>query len=128
MNTTTITNRLAEIGCMFDGAVGVTYDALIRSTIDVDFIIRMDSVLGCYMAKYHYHISRKDIPRIEDIPHADKSYFWNEAKKYTDEQDRRIKAAKVIYLIDQLCHNGWRTDEVRDRTSDASRVPRMASK
>jgi len=113
---------------MFDGAVGVTYDALIRSTIDVDFIIRMDSVLGCYMAKYQYHISRKEIPRIEDIPHADKSYFWNEAKKYTDEQERRIKAAKVIYLIDQLCANGWRVDEVRHCASDASRVPRMAAK
>jgi len=124
----TITNRLAEIGCIFDGAVGVTYDALIRSMIDVDFIIRMDSVLGCYMAKYQYHTARRHMPRIEDIPHGDKSYFWNEAKKYTDEQERRIKAAKVIYLIDQLCHNGWRTDEVRDRTSDASRVPRMASK
>ena len=113
---------------MFDGAVGVTYDALIRSTIDVDFIVRMDSVLGCYMAKYQYHISRKDIRRIEDIPHGDKSYFWNEAKKYTDEQDRRIKAAKVIYLIDQLCGVGWRTDEVRHRASDASRVSGVAAK
>lgn len=113
---------------MFDGAVGVTYDALIRSIIDIDFIVRMDSVLGCYMAKYHYHTSRKEIPPIEDIPHADKSYFWNEAKKYTDEQDRRIKAAKVIYLIDQLCAVGWRTDEVRDRASHASRVPRVATK
>lgn len=124
----TITNRLAEIGCLFDGAVGVTYDALIRSTIDIDFIIRMDSVLGCYMAKYQYHISRKEIPRIEDIPHDDKSYFWNEAKKYTHEQDRRIKAAKVIYLIDQLCAVGWRTNEVRHRASDASRVPGVAAK
>lgn len=128
MNTTTITNRLAEIGCLFDGAVGVTYDALIRSTIDVDFIIRMDSVLGCYMAKYQYHTTQRHIPRIEDIPHGDKSYFWNEAKKYTDEQDRRIKAAKVIYLIDQLCAVGWRADEVRDRTSDASRVSGVAAK
>ena len=124
----TITNRLAEVGCLFDGAVGVTYDALIRSVIDVDFIVRMDSVLGCYIAKYQYHTSRKEIPRIEDIPQGDKSYFWNEAKKYTDEQDRRIKAAKVIYLIDQLCAVGWRTDEVRHRASDASRVPGMAAK
>ena len=128
MNTTTITNRLAEVGCLFDGAVGVTYDALIRSTIDVDFIIRMDSVLGCYMAKYQYHTTQRHIPRIEDIPHVDKSYFWNEAKKYTDEQERRIKAAKVIYLIDQLCAVGWRTDEVRDRASNASRVPGVAAK
>lgn len=124
----TITNKLAEMGCLFDGAVGVTYDALIRSTIDVDFIIRMDSVLGCYMAKYQYHISRKEIPRIEDIPHGDKSYFWNEAKKYTNEQDRRIKAAKVIYLIDQLCAIGWRTDKIRHRAPDASRVPGVAAK
>lgn len=124
----TITNRLAEIGCMFDGAVGVTYDALIRSTIDVDFIIRMDSVLGCYMAKYQYHTARRHMPRIEDIPHADKAYFWNEAKKYTDEQERRIKAAKVIYLIDQLCANGWRTDEVRDRASHSPGVPGVAAK
>lgn len=123
-----MTNRLAEVGCLFDGAVGVTYDALIRSTIDVDFIIRMDSVLGCYMAKYQYHISRKEILRIEDIPHDDKSYFWNEAKKYTDEQDRRIKAAKVIYLIGQLCAVGWRTNEIRHRASDASRVPGVAAK
>ena len=128
MNTTTITNRLAEVGCLFDGAVGVTYDALIRSTIDVDFIVRMDSVLGCYMAKYQYHTSRRDIHRIEDIPQEDKTYYWNQAKKYTDEQDRRIKAAKVIYLIDQLCAVGWRTDEVRHRTSDASRVPGVAAK
>ena len=124
----TTTNRLAEIGCIFDGAVGVTYDALIRSTIDLDFIIRMDSVIGCYMAKYQYHTAHKQIPRIEDIPHADKAYFWNEAKKYTDEQERRIKAAKVIYLIDQLCANGWRVDEVRYRASNAPGIHGMASK
>lgn len=128
MNMTTITNRLTEVGCMFDGAVGVTYDALIRSVIDIDFIVRMDSVLGTYMAKYQYHTSRRDIHRIEDIPQEDKTYYWNQAKKYTDEQDRRIKAAKVIYLIDQLCAVRWRTDEVRHRTSDASRISGMASK
>lgn len=124
----TITNRLAEVGCIFDGAIGVTYDALIRSTIDLDFIVQMDSVLGCYMAKYYYHTTHKHMSRIEDIPQADKAYFWNEAKKYTDEQDRRIKAAKVIYLIDQLCANGWRIDQVRHRASDAPGVPGMASK
>lgn len=124
----TITNKLAQVGCIFDGAVGVTYDALIRSTIDMDFIVRMDSVLGCYMAKYQYHTARKHMPRIEDIPQSDKAYFWNEAKKYTDEQDRRIKAAKVIYLIDQLCANGWRVDQVRDRASYAHGLPGLASK
>ena len=110
----TITTKLAGVDCIFDGAVGVTFDALIRSVIDLDFIIRMDSVLGCYMAKYHFHTAHKHIPRIEDIPQADKAYFWNEAKKYTDEQDRRIKAAKVIYLIDQICANGGATDGLRN--------------
>ena len=38
------------------------------------------------------------------------------AKKYTEEHERRIKAAKVIYCIDQLCSpapDGGTTDDVR---------------
>lgn len=98
-----ITNRLSEQGCIFDGAVGVSFDALIRSVIDLDFIVRMDSVLGCYLSKYQFHVSRKQIPPIEELDHDSKLYYWNETKKYTEDRERRIKASKVIYLIDQLC-------------------------
>jgi hypothetical protein len=96
-------NQLASAGCIFDKAVGVSFDALIRSVVDLDFIIRMDSILELYMIKYRFHTSRKHFLAIEDLPTEQKVYFWEEAKKYTDERSRRIKAAKVIYTIDQLC-------------------------
>lgn len=96
-------NKLANAGCIFDGAVGVSFDALIRSVVDIDFIVRMDSVLELYMMKYRFHTSRKHFLAIEDLPTAEKTYFWEEAKKYTNERSRRIKAAKVIYTIDILC-------------------------
>jgi hypothetical protein len=95
--------QLASAGCIFDKAVGVSFDALIRSVVDLDFIIRMDSILELYMIKYRFHTSRKHFLPIEDLPTDQKQYFWEEAKKYTSERTRRIKAAKVIYTIDQLC-------------------------
>lgn len=96
-------NKLAESGCIFDKAIGVSFDALINSVIDLDFIVRMDSVLELYMIKYRHHVSRKHILPIENIATEQKRYFWELAKKYTTDHERRIKAAKVIYLIDQLC-------------------------
>ena len=96
-------NQLASAGCIFDKALGVSFDALIRSVVDLGFIIRMDSILELYMIKYRFHTLRKHFFPIEELPTNQKQYFWEEAKKYTDERARRIKAAKVIYTIDQLC-------------------------
>jgi hypothetical protein len=109
-------NQLAAAGCIFDRAIGVSFQALIESVVDLDFVVRMDSVLELYMIKYRFHTNRKHFPRIEEQPTEIKRYFWDEAKKYTEEHERRIKAAKIIYLVDQLCSpppDGGRTDDVR---------------
>lgn len=95
--------KLAEAGCIFDRAIGVSFDALIQSVVDLNFIINADSNLELYMIKYRFHTNRNHFPRIEDLPTEQKRYFWEESKKYTTDHERRIKAAKVIYCIDQLC-------------------------
>jgi hypothetical protein len=109
-------NELAKSGCIFDRAIGVSFEALIKSVVDLDFVMRNDSILELYMIKYRHHTSRKHFPTIEKLPTELKRYFWDEAKKYTTDHERRIKAAKVIYCIDQLCApapDGGGTDNVR---------------
>jgi hypothetical protein len=109
-------NELAKAGCIFDRAIGVSFDALISSVVDLDFVVKFDSVLELYMIKYRFHTNRKHFPTIEQLPTELKRYFWDEAKKYTEEHERRIKAAKIIYLVDQLCAappDGGGTDDVR---------------
>jgi len=109
-------NELAKAGCIFDKAIGVSFDALITSVVDLDFVVRMDSVLELYMIKYRFHTNRKHFPTIEQLPTEIKRYFWDEAKKYTEDHERRIKAAKIIYLVDQLCapaSDGGSTDDLR---------------
>ena len=109
-------NELAKAGCIFDKAIGGSFDALITSVVDLDFVVRMDSILELYMIKYRFHTNRKHFPTIEQLPIELKRYFWDEAKKYTEDHERRIKAAKIIYLVDQLCTpspDGGRTDDVR---------------
>lgn len=109
-------NKLASAGCIFDRAIGVSFDALITSVVDLDFVVKFDSVLELYMIKYRFHTNRKHFPTIEQLPTELKRYFWDEAKKYTEDHERRIKAAKIIYLVDQLCApalDGGTTDDVR---------------
>lgn len=109
-------NKLASAGCIFDLAIGVSFDALISSVVDLDFVVRMDSILELYMIKYRFHTNRKHFPTIEQLPTELKRYFWDEAKKYTTDHERRIKAAKIIYLVDQLCApapDGRATDDIR---------------
>lgn len=109
-------NELSKAGCIFDRAIGVSFDALIGSVVDLDFVVKFDSILELYMIKYRFHTNRKHFPTIEQLPTELKRYFWDEAKKYTEDHERRIKAAKIIYLVDQLCTpapDGGGTDDVR---------------
>lgn len=108
-------NELAKAGCIFDKAIGVSFDALIHSVVDLDFVVKFDSILEMYMTKYRFHVNRNHILKIEQLEPKIKRYFWDEAKKYTTDHERRIKAAKIIYLVDQLCQpaDGGAVDDVR---------------
>ncbi|MFT3679459.1 MAG: hypothetical protein QM791_04250 [Ferruginibacter sp.] len=44
----------------------------------------------------------KDITPLENLPQEKKQLYWNEAKKYYESQEQRIKACKAAYVLELI--------------------------
>lgn len=54
-------------------------------------------------------LTGSEIPTIENLPEAEKLKYWNIACQYFTDKEKRIAAAKVIYMITLITE-----DEVHD--------------
>lgn len=91
------------IGFIIDGAVGVTFEMLIRAEAEVGSVIRVDSLRKLYLEKYQIEIKRRNLVPIEDQAIDVKRHYWQEARAHSTDPGRRAEAAKILYLVDQLC-------------------------
>ena len=98
-----IIRRLQPIGLMLDSVVNVSFEMLIRSEVEVASVLRLPSIRNLYAEKYDREIKRRTLIPIEDQTDEIKKHYWKESAAYETDRQRRIEAAKIIYLIDEMC-------------------------
>jgi hypothetical protein len=64
--------------------------------------LRFDSVLESLNETYQCLVKENEIPRLEDLATDHKEFLWIKSKQYSDEQAKRIRICKAIYLLDML--------------------------
>ena len=100
-----VIDRLHNLGAILDGVVNISFTELINSRIEIDSIIRLDSVRYLYLDKYRRDVHRGRVPPIESLDTPIKLQLWEMAGQYATERERRVEASKVIYLIESMCLN-----------------------
>jgi hypothetical protein len=95
----------ANFGMVLDSVVNISFDYLINSRIEIDSIIRLDSVRNLYIDKYRRDVYKGAILPIESLPVNLKVELWDMAGQYATERERRVEASKIIYLIETMCNN-----------------------
>ena len=103
--TKDIMARFHDFGAILDSVVNISFDRLINSHIEIDSIIRLDSVRNLYLDKYRRDVYKRKVAPIEDLPTNLKVELWEMAGQYATEREHRVEASKVIYLIESMCLN-----------------------
>lgn len=98
-----IIRRLQPIGLMLDSVVNVSFEMLIKAEVEVASVLRLPSIRNLYAEKYDREIKRRTLIPIEDLPEDAKKHYWKESAVYESDRERRIEAAKIVYLIDEMC-------------------------
>jgi hypothetical protein len=105
MPTKDAITQMGNFGMALDSVVNISFDALIREKIEIDSILRLDSVRHLYIDKYNRDTAMRKIHPIEALDSTTKMELWRMAGEYTDDRDRRLEASKIIYLIECMCQN-----------------------
>ena len=105
MHTKDAITRMGNFGLALDSVINISFDALIREKIEIDSILRLDSVRHLYIDKYNRDTAMCRIHPIEALDSITKMELWRMAGEYTDDRDRRLEASKIIYLIECMCQN-----------------------
>jgi hypothetical protein len=105
ITTKDVVTQMGNFGMALDSVINISFDALIREKIEIDSILRLDSVRHLYIDKYNRDTAMRRIHPIEVLDSVTKMELWRMAGEYTDDRDRRLEASKIIYLIECMCQN-----------------------
>ena len=94
---------MQPIGLMLDEVVNVSFEMLIKAEVEVASVLRLPSIRNLYREKYDRELIRRTLIPIEDQTDEVKRHYWKESAAYETDRERRIEAAKIIYLIDEMC-------------------------
>ena len=100
-----------KMGMIIDEAVGVTFEMLINAEAEIGSIIRLPSLRKLYLEKYQVEINRRTLVPIEDQAFEIKQHYWKEARGHSTDRETRTQAAKILYLVDQLCQRRLDTQD-----------------
>jgi len=64
-------------------------------------VLKYSAALDSFIGSYN-RLVKEGIPAIESLPEEDKRKYWEIAGIYHSDKDKRIKAAKVAYVIELI--------------------------
>jgi len=98
-----IVTRLHELGYTLDSALGYSLRGIIAESIDMEHLVRLQSIRNLYLSRYTNSVITGRLKPIEQLDHWDKLVYWEEAGKYASDRQLRKEMAIVLYTINYLC-------------------------